>query len=108
MSNLGEGTFYAPSCLGGVGGARVAVSPNPTKNHVIITLLDKEGKLEKEKGKNILEIQISDKLGNKVLVRKLSSNQKVVDIDITNLKIDNYFIKIWNGESWLSSQISKK
>ena len=107
-SNMGEGTFYAPSCLGGGGGARFAVSPNPTKNHVIITLLDKEGNLEKEKGKNILEIQISDKLGNKVLVRKLSSNQKVVDIDITNLKIDNYFIKIWNGESWLSSQISKK
>lgn len=107
-SNMGEGTFYAPSCSGGAGGARVAVSPNPTKNHVIITLLDKEGKLEKEKGKNILEIQISDKLGNKVLVRKLTTNQKIVDIDITNLKIDNYFIKIWNGESWLSSQISKK
>ncbi len=105
-SNMGEGTFYAPSCLGGGGGARIAVSPNPTKNHVIITLLDKEGNLEKEK--NILEIQISDKLGNKVLVRKLTSNQKVVDIDITNFKIDNYFIKIWNGDSWLSSQISKK
>ncbi len=107
-SNLGEGTFYAPSCLGGGGGARIAISPNPAKDNVTVTLLDEDGKLEKDKTKNILKIEISDKLGNKVLVRKLSSGQKVVDIDISSLKIDNYFVKIWNGETWLSSQLFKK
>lgn len=107
-SNMGEGTFYAPSCLGGGGGARMALSPNPSKDHVTLTLLNEDGKIEKAKTKSIFEIQISDKLGNKVLVRKLTSGQKVVDIDISSLKADNYFVKIWNGEIWLSSQLSKK
>ena len=103
QSNLGEGYFYAPSCSGTTN--KVSISPNPSKNNITLQLLDEEGKTETI---NILEIRIYDKLGNEVLLKKIALGQKSVTLNVSSLKPDTYFVKIWNGESWITSQLSKQ
>ena len=100
-----EGYLYAPACNNS---ARIAITPNPTQNNMTLTLLNNEGNVETDNNKNIKEVIITDKLGTVLIAKKMPNGQKTSTINITSLKTDIYFVKVWDGELWVTTTLSKQ
>ena len=82
---------------GGYRMSNYTISPNPAKGHIKIDG-SKHNKL-------IREIQIVDKLGNIKLLSKYSQDIKFVNLNISKLNPDIYYIKIYDGHKWESKII---
>ncbi|MGI8583668.1 MAG: T9SS type A sorting domain-containing protein [Chitinophagaceae bacterium] len=73
------------------------MSPNPATNNVTF-----DGR---KKNKSIKEVQIIDKLGNVKKIVKYSGDQKLINLNISGLPSDIYYIKIYDGQKWESKQL---
>lgn len=98
VTACGESPETYPIYVGCGNGAMFVMSPNPATNNVTI-----DGR---KKNKSIKEVQIIDKLGNVKRVTKYSGDQKLINLDISGLPSDIYFIKIYDGQKWESKQLS--
>lgn len=98
----GTGNVYTEwttvDCGTGAGGPAFAISPNPAKDNITIS-----GKL---KNSNIKEVQIVDKLGNLKKIIKNQVNLKIQTINISGLLPDIYYIKIFDGQKWVTKPLS--
>jgi hypothetical protein len=79
------------NCGGPQGLSVYTISPNPATSSV---------KIDGGKNKAIKEVQIIDKLGTIKKTSKYSGKDKVINLDISSLPTDVYFIKIYDGQSW--------
>ncbi|MEJ7820685.1 MAG: S8 family serine peptidase [Chitinophagaceae bacterium] len=98
VTTCGESPETYPISVGCGNGVMFVMSPNPATNNVTI-----DGR---KKNKSIKEVQIIDKLGNVKRVTKYSGDQKLINLDISGLPSDIYFIKIYDGQKWESKQLS--
>lgn len=73
------------------------VGPNPAKNTVSI-----DGQKKK---KNIREVRIIDKTGQVRKMVKYGSNIQRVNLDISGLAPDIYYLKIFDGKTWSSKSL---
>lgn len=79
---------------GGYRMSNYTISPNPAKGHI---------KIDGSKHNKIIrEIQLVDKLGNIKLISKFSQDTKFVNLNISKLSPDIYYIKIYDGHKWES------
>ncbi len=74
-----------------------SISPNPATSNITV-----DGQKQK---KNIKEIQILDKTGQIRRVAKFGNNQQRVNLNISGLAPDIYYIKIFDGKEWKSKPI---
>jgi hypothetical protein len=87
------------------------ISPNPASSMLTI-MIDEEklsrNKIAKSSSQEIKEISILDKMG--VLIRKqaFGKNIRRANLNISNLKPDVYFIKIFNGKDYTSLKFIKE
>lgn len=81
----------------GTGGPMFVMSPNPATDKITI-----DGS---KKNKSIKEIHIIDKLGNIKQITTYSGSQKLVNINISGLQQDIYYIRIYDGKKWESKQL---
>jgi hypothetical protein len=98
---LGDYTAFlnievSDNCSGG-GFRAYNISPNPSKGNIIVTSVSKTNAIK--------EIIISDKMGSVKKRIQFPANSKTVNINLSGLKPDIYFIKIFNGKMWESNQI---
>lgn len=100
----GTGAAFGANCYivcgTGGGGPMFAMSPNPSPGNVTI-----DGRA---KNKKVKEVQVLDKLGAVKKVVKYSGDQKLVNVNISNLPADLYYIKIFDGEKWEAKQLRKQ
>lgn len=98
----GAGSWYGANCyiVCGTGGPMFAMSPNPTTDNVTI-----DGR---NKNKSIKEVQVVDKVGNVKKVVKFGGEQKLINLNISTLPADIYYIKIFDGQKWESKQLRKQ
>ncbi|NOU38435.1 MAG: T9SS type A sorting domain-containing protein [Ferruginibacter sp.] len=87
------------------------ISPNPTKDNLLVGV--NEDKLAKEKiaksiNQDIKEIQIIDKMGIVQTKQTFANGTRLQNINVANLKIGIYTIKIYNGKEWISMQFVKQ
>ncbi len=73
------------------------ISPNPARDNIKI-----DGS---KRNKAIKEIQLIDKTGNLKRTVKYSNDTKLVNFNISGLKPDIYYIKVYDGETWESKQL---
>jgi hypothetical protein len=86
--------FVGTSCDGFLS---YQVSPNPATSNVRI-----DGS---KNNKIIKEVQLIDKTGNIKRARKYNGDIKLVQFDVSGLKPDVYYIKIYDGKRWESKQL---
>ena len=91
----------------------VIATPNPAKSSLNIEIRDddKTSSLLKDDynlNVQIKEIQIVDKLGNIVLQKKFVEQGSKIVLDVSKLKADNYYIKVWSGKEWLNTMLLKQ
>jgi hypothetical protein len=86
--------FVGTSCDGFLS---YQVSPNPATSNVRI-----DGS---KNNKIIKEVQLIDKTGNIKRARKYNGDLKLVQFDVSGLKPDVYYIKIYDGKRWESKQL---
>jgi hypothetical protein len=84
-------------CYGYRISSQYAVSPNPATSFVQI-----DGSKNK---KTIIEVQLVDKMGEVKKVMKYKGNPGVVRFDVSGLKPDIYYIKIYDGKQWESKPL---
>lgn len=90
------------ACGGGWG---FTISPNPIDGIVQIAL--DENTIKNDKSSNVREIQIMDKFGKIVKKFNYGFGIKKSNINISELKADIYFIKVFNGKEWKGKQVIK-
>ena len=88
------------------GGWRFVASPNPTDGTIQIAL--DEETLKNDKSSDIREIQVMDKFGKVVKQFKYSSGNKRATINMSELRTDVYFIKVFNGKEWKGQSVIKQ
>lgn len=88
------------------GGFNFIVSPNPTDGTLSIAF--DENTLKNNINSNIRKIDIMDKFGKTVKRFSYGDGTKNVTINISDLKTDVYFIKVFNGKEWKGQEIIKK
>jgi hypothetical protein len=85
----------------------VHLSPNPVLDIVNVMMIDKS---DLNTQKDILELQLIDKMGN--LKQKWtygkSSGDKGKQVNISNLPSDIYTIMVFDGVNWASEKFIKK
>lgn len=81
-------------------------SPNPTNGSVEVTL-DNQTVIN-DKTIEIREIQIVDKIGKIVKQFKYNAATKESNLNISELRPDVYFIKVFNGKEWKSQSLIKQ
>ncbi|MDQ6610158.1 MAG: T9SS type A sorting domain-containing protein [Bacteroidota bacterium] len=84
------------NCYYGLNNA-YTISPNPASDIVTIDGI--------KNNKKIKEVQVIDKLGSVKRIRKYAENLQRVQFNVSGLKPDIYYIKIYDGEKWESKQI---
>lgn len=73
------------------------VSPNPATSFV---------QIDGSKSKKIVkEIQLIDKMGQIKRIMKYKGNPTLVKFDVSGLKPDTYYIKIYDGKQWESKAL---
>ncbi|MBN9352352.1 MAG: Ig-like domain-containing protein [Chitinophagaceae bacterium] len=82
--------------------------PNPASSFLSVALDENTQATKTDNSRSIQEIQITDKLGNVVKQFKYSIKISKVILDISSLKQDVYFIRVYNGKEWKSESISKQ
>lgn len=92
----GNPATFCPSCFN----YRMAISPNPTSNEVIISSKSIKKPL------TIREVRFADAQG---LVKKVvkANNVKQLKIDISTLTAGKYFVSVFDGKEWVSQLIIK-
>ena len=75
------------------------ISPNPATDNVTI-----DGQKQK---KNIKDVQIIDKTGQVKRIAKFGKNVQRVNLNISNLAPDIYYIKIFDGNGWTTTKFIK-
>jgi lysyl endopeptidase len=85
-SNFSVNVSFDPYC------SFFMISPNPAKNNISI-----DGQKSK---KNIKEVRIIDKTGQVKKTVRYSTNIQRVNLDISGLVPDVYYIKIFDGKTW--------
>jgi hypothetical protein len=100
-----EVAVFAPNCTGT--GGRIAVTPNPVTDVLTIqSVEDSEAPANTEN--EIREVIVTDKIGN-ILIRKIfAKGSKSVSLPVNALGADVYFVKTFNGKTWISAQFVKK
>jgi len=86
------------------------LSPNPAHTSLTVKLSDETVQSEnvKSKGTGIKEIQLTDKMGNVLKRYVYSGTDKQVTIDVSALKADIYYIKLFNGKQWKGKSFIKQ
>jgi hypothetical protein len=84
--------FFDPWC-----GNYYTISPNPATDNITI-----DGQKQK---RNIKEVQIIDKTGQVRKTAKFGNNVQRVNLNISDLTPDIYYIKIFDGKEWKSKPI---
>jgi hypothetical protein len=85
-----------------------SASPNPANSSLDVALNEEEQPIKTDNSMTIQEIQITDKLGNVVKQVKYSTKVSKVTLDISSLKQDVYFVRVYNGNEWKTEAISKQ
>lgn len=98
----GDYLQFAPDC---VAGGNIVIAPNPVDTDMDVMMLDENTSLTSSR---IYEISIQDKIGKIVFTKKYDGNTKKVTVNISVLKPDVYYIKVWNGKEWKSKQFLKQ
>lgn len=91
--------FVSNNCSGG-GLDAFTVSPNPTNGDMQITSTDDKG--------SVKEIRVTDKTG---AIRKrffYKVKARSVNINISSLPVDLYYLQISDGSKWITKPISKQ
>jgi hypothetical protein len=91
----GYSSFFNVSIYFDPGCSSFLVGPNPAKNTVSI-----DGQK-----KNIREVRILDKTGQVRKAVKYGNNIQRVNLDISGLTPDIYYLKIFDGKTWSSKSI---
>lgn len=81
-------------------------SPNPANNSVEVAL--DEQTVKNDRTMSIREIHVTDKLGNVVKQFKYGTGNKRTSLNISSLKSDVYFLRVFNGKEWKSKSIVKQ
>jgi hypothetical protein len=86
------------------------LSPNPANTSLTVKLSDETVLSENVKGNGtgIKEIQLTDKIGNVLKRYVYSGTDKQVTIDVSTLKADIYYIKLFNGKQWIGKSFMKQ
>lgn len=88
------------------GGWYFVASPNPTTGDVAVSL--DEQTLKSDNTAAIKELQVLDKTGKPVKQFKFGTGNKRVNISLSGLKSDTYFINVFNGKEWKGQQVVKQ
>lgn len=78
-------------------GQRLQLSPNPTSTMSI-----------ELKGATIFGVRVKDKFGALVKTYSVSPKSGPLLLDLTNLKMDVYFIEVFDGKTWVAKKIIKQ
>ena len=84
------------------------MSPNPATSSFTVEAVNTNagtGAKGLSQKNSINKILITDKMGNVLRQYTYSSLQKV-SVNISGLKADTYFVKIFNGKNWVTKQLS--
>lgn len=83
------------------------ISPNPATSYFSVEAVNTNAKIGEtsiSQTNSINVILVTDKMGNMIKQYTYSSLSKV-SINISDLKADTYFVKIYNGKFWVSKQL---
>jgi hypothetical protein len=86
----------------------LSTTPNPTKDFVIVKLASVKLNELNNKASKIVEVKITDKMGNVLLQKKYNDNQSEAKINISTLKPDIYNIMVFDGTKWHTNRIIKE
>jgi lysyl endopeptidase len=85
-----------------------SATPNPATSSLNVMLDADDESIKTQNSMTIQEIQITNKLGNLVKQFKYSKKVSKVTLDISSLKQDVYFVRVYNGNEWKTQSISKQ
>jgi hypothetical protein len=88
--------FVGTDCYG-FGSYSYTVFPNPAKDNIKID--------SRSKNKKIREVRLIDKLGNVKRAEKYSGELNIVNLNISGLPPDVYYLKIYDGKQWETKQL---
>jgi hypothetical protein len=93
------------------GGSYYMMSPNPASNNITISV--DEDKLLKQKiakstDQDIKEVIISDKTGTIKQRNVYGQNTRQVNLNVSILKSDLYFVRVFNGKTWTTLRFIKQ
>ena len=83
---------------------RISISPNPASDKAELFLY--EG-IDKNRKKEILQIQVVDRLGITRSIIGYGKANKVVNLDLSKLRPGMYFIRVFDGTKWTSGKFVK-
>ncbi|HXR85166.1 MAG TPA: trypsin-like peptidase domain-containing protein [Hanamia sp.] len=87
----------------------VTVSPNPASNSINVALSPATvGNKLKSLASSITQIQVTDKIGTIIKEYKYDNAASNRTLDISGLKLDVYFIKVFDGSQWQSTSFIKQ
>ncbi|MGF2411505.1 T9SS type A sorting domain-containing protein [Ferruginibacter sp.] len=92
-------------------GGYYTISPNPTKDNLIVSVDEAKlvtQKIAKSSDQNIREIVILDKTGMVLAKQTYSKGTRQVNKNISNLKTGIYIIRIFNGKKWTALKLVKE
>lgn len=93
------------------GGSYYMMSPNPGSSNITISV--DEGKLSKQKiaksnDQDIREVTISDITGTIKQRNVYGQNTRQINLNVSTLKSDLYFVRIFNGKTWTTLRFIKQ
>jgi hypothetical protein len=87
--------------------AQFVISPNPATSSLNISYA-KNKLANATQLPGIKEVVITDKFGKVLFQQKYISARKELNLPVYQLRKDNYFVKIWDGQGWQALQFSKE
>ena len=84
------------------------MSPNPAASSFTVEVINSDlgaDETTSSQKNAIQKILLTDKMGNVIKLYTYPALQKVT-INISDLKADTYFVRIFNGKDWVSKQLS--
>ncbi len=93
------------------GGSYYMMSPNPASSNITISV--DEDKLSKQKiakstDQDIREVTISDITGTIKQRNVYGQNTRQINLNISTLKSDLYFVRVYNGKTWTTLRFLKQ
>lgn len=93
------------------GGSYYMMSPNPASSNITISVDDdklSKQKIAKSTDQDIREVIISDKTGTIKQKNVYGQNTRQVNLNVSTLKPDLYFVRIFNGKTWATLRFIKQ
>ncbi len=87
-------------------GFAFTVTPNPVSSRVEVAL--DETTMKKTSDHSIREVQISDKTGRILRQTRYGPGTQRLTLDMSGLKPDVYFLRVFDGKEWRSESIIKR